>query len=311
MELNKSNVNFDNDRHEYTLGEKKLSGVTPIVKWVYPDTYKNIPDYVLQKAAEYGSMVHAKCEMADRLGIEEEGVVKEYLNIKRELHLATVENEYLVSDEKAIASSIDVVLRDLVAEEDNTVVLADIKTTSTLHMECVRLQLSIYAYLFMLNNPKMKVSKLFAFWLPKPQYGKSGYKEVKCISAELVERILKAYINGEDGTSFAPLIEAEMKEERKEEGELMSDDEVAELVDIEKTIARLKERETEIKSILFDRLKKSGEKKWGNDLLTLTLKAASTRITVDSKKLKEAYPDVYDDCSKISEIAESLTVKVL
>lgn len=311
MELNKSNVNFDNNRHEYTLGEKKLSGVTPIVKWVYPDTYKNIPDYVLQKAAEYGSMVHAKCEMADRLGIEEEGVVKEYLNIKRELHLATVENEYLVSDEKAIASSIDVVLRDLVAEEDNTVVLADIKTTSTLHMECVRLQLSIYAYLFTLNNPKMKVSKLFAFWLPKPQYGKSGYKEVKCISAGLVERIMEAYINGEDGTSFAHLIEAEVKEERKEEGELMSDDEVAELVDIEKTIARLKERETEIKSILFDRLKKSGERKWGNDLLTLTLKAASTRITVDSKKLKEAYPDVYDDCSKISEIAESLTVKVL
>jgi hypothetical protein len=46
-------------------------------------------------------------------------------------------------------------------------------------------------------------------------------------------------------------------------------------------------------------------------LITVTLKAAGTRITVDSKALKESYPDIYDECSKISETAESIMVKVL
>ena len=312
--LNVSNVVFNKETHEYLLKGKKLSGVTPIVKWVYPDTYKNIPESVLAKAAEYGSMIHSKCELADRLGIADEEPVRDYLKIKEGLHLATVENEYLVTDDENIASSIDVVLKDLNEETGDTMVLADIKTTSTLHFECVRLQLSIYAYLFEKNNPGMKVGKLYAFWLPKPQYGKSRYYELQRISSGLIEKILEAYINGESNMIFAEMIEVEVggnKPREAKEGALMSDEEVEELIRVKKAIADLKEKESAIQKDLLERLKASGEKKWGNDLITVTLKAAGTRITVDSKALKESYPDVYDECSKVSETAESIMVKVL
>ena len=312
--LKESKVVFNKETHEYLLNGKKLKGVTPIVAWVYPDTYKNIPESVLMKAAEYGSMVHSKCELADRVGIADCEPVRDYLRIKEELGLVTVENEYLVSDNENIASSIDVVLKDLNSEEGNTMDLADIKTTSSLHFECVRLQLSIYAYLFEKDNPGMKAGKLYAFWLPKPQYGKSRYYELKRISSGLIEKILEAYINGESNMLFAEMIESEVGENKaseKKEGELMSDEEVEELIRIKKAIADLKEKEAGINRDLMERLKASGEKKWGNDLVTVTLKAAGTRVTVDSKALKENYPEVYSECSKVSETAESIMVKVL
>jgi len=62
-ELKKSAVVFDPTAHTYTLGDKRLGGVTAIVKWLFPDTYKDIPAHILNAAAEHGSLVHAKCRL--------------------------------------------------------------------------------------------------------------------------------------------------------------------------------------------------------------------------------------------------------
>ena len=89
--------------------------------------------------------------------------------------------------------------------------LADIKTTSKVHEDNVRLQLSIYAYLFELNNPDCYVDRLFCLWLPKPQYGEGEIYEVKRVSTELCKAIIEAYVKGLEGLDFAEMIRNELK----------------------------------------------------------------------------------------------------
>ena len=68
-ELNESRVVFQMESHTYTLDEKKLHGVTDIVKWVFDETYDGIPADVLKRAAERGTAVHTACELWDESGI--------------------------------------------------------------------------------------------------------------------------------------------------------------------------------------------------------------------------------------------------
>lgn len=313
--LHQSSVVFDKESHTYHLDGIVLGGVTAIVKWMYPDTYKDIPQEVLMRAAEYGTMVHSMCELADRFSIVESEVVKDYMKMKQELGLRTVENEYLVSDEEAIASSIDVVLQDVDVKDEEVYALADIKTTSKIHFENVRLQLSIYAYLFELNNPDKKAGKLYVFWLPKPKYGKAQAYELQRISSGLVEKIIEAYLKREEPLLFPEMIEVELggsaKEPKETSGDLLTGAEQEELVRIAKALDDLKRREKELKETIMKRMQSQDCKKWSSDLLSITLKAASKRVTIDSSKLKDSYPDVYDECKKETSVAESVTIKVL
>ena len=200
IELKKSPVIFDEGAHTYTLDGVRLSGVTAIVKWMFPDTYKDIPQSVLEKAAEHGSLIHKKCEQYDNCGFGDDlPEVKEYVRLKKENGLTTAENEYLVDDGKNIASSIDVVFDE---DEKGCYPLADIKTTSKIHKNNVSLQLSIYAYLFEKCNKGKKAGRLFVVWLPKEQYGKAELMELNRISATDCKKIVKAYLAKEDSTPY-------------------------------------------------------------------------------------------------------------
>ena len=108
INLPSSPVVFEPEHHTYTLNGKMLSGVTAIVKWLFPDTYAGIPESILMQAAEYGTLIHGKCELADSMGIVDDPIVKDYKRIIKDEGLEVACSEYLVSDEKNIASSIDI-----------------------------------------------------------------------------------------------------------------------------------------------------------------------------------------------------------
>ena len=56
-------VTFIEESHQYFLGKKELKGVTgTLIKKAFPDTYKNIPESVLMKAAERGGLMHNTVE---------------------------------------------------------------------------------------------------------------------------------------------------------------------------------------------------------------------------------------------------------
>ena len=110
--------------------------------------------------------------------------------MKKENNLTPLVNEYLVSDAMSYASSIDIIFDDLT--------LADIKTTSRLDMEYLSWQLSIYAHLFEMQNPGLKVPRLLAIWLPKPRYGRSMLVDVQRKPIEAIKVLLawdKSLIN--------------------------------------------------------------------------------------------------------------------
>ena len=314
IELKKSPVIFDEAAHTYTLEGVRLSGVTAIVKWMFPDTYKDIPQSVLEKAAEHGSLIHKKCEQYDNCGFGDDlQEVREYVRLKAENGLTTLENEYLVDDGKDIASSIDVVFDK---DESGMYSLADIKTTSKIHKDNVTLQLSIYAYLFERCNKGKKVGRLFVIWLPKEQYGKAELMELKRIGSVDCKKIVKAYVAKEDATPYREKyfggVEASTEIEPIEEAMPANlKDAEDEIIKIETQLKQMEERKKELKEGLYDLMVQHNVKKWQSKRLQIVRKLESTRESIDTAKVKKQYPEVYAECLKTSKVKGSITINIL
>lgn len=310
LNLVESPVVFEPEHHTYHLNSKELSGVTAIIKWLFPDTYAGIPDSVLAQAAEYGTLIHSKCELADSMGIVDEPIVEQYQRIINDAGLQVAVSEYLVSDEENIASSIDKVFTD-----DS---LGDIKTTSKVHLKNVVLQLSIYAYLYELQTGR-KVNKLYLIWLPKPQYSAPMIQPLLRIPADVCKYIVEVYVAGGDPLSALSVVsqyipDAEAEPERKRTKGAVPDAMsaiVEELAMVKQHLEELAEREKELKKQLLTAMQGANEDTWGNDIIQITRKAAYQRESIDTKALKANEPSIYESYKKVTTVAESLTYKLL
>lgn len=72
---------------------------------------------------------------------------------------------------------------------------------------------------------------------------------------------------------------------------------------------QLEEQEKQIKEKLQKAMEDYGIKKFESDVLNITYVAATTSTTIDSPKLKKKYPDIAEECSKVSN--KSAYVKVV
>lgn len=309
--LKKSPVTFDKKEHKYDLNGKELSGVTPIVHWLFPETYANIPESIRMAAADYGTMVHAACELSDLLGITESDSVKAYQELKKANGLTTIANEYLVSDEALIASSIDVVCSEEGKDDD---ALVDIKTTSKVLQHHLAVQLSIYAWLYEWQTERT-VGSLYCMWLPKERYGQPALIPVQRIGRDVCQLIVKEYFfNNDDNTKARQaLTDAGLRfevEKKAEEMPAQYADVIEEVISIENQLKAMKEREKALKEGLLELMRSEGVKKWQSDALTLTYIAPTKRTAVDSTKLKKEYPDVYAECLRESNVSDSIKITI-
>ena len=309
-----SDVDFDAQSHTYKLNGLPLSGVTPIIAWLFPDTYKGIPQSVLSQAAAYGTEVHKACEVYDSLDILPEDdylkeVVYQYASVTKTLPEVAC-SEYLVSDEYRIASCIDkVFVNDA---------LADIKTTSKVHGLLVQLQLSIYAWLYEKQNPERKVPALYLIWIPKPQYGVPAVKQLERIPASICEYIVEVWAaDGDRLSAMAALtgcgVALEYDNPPRKAGEIPENVQalVDELIVVKKQLDYFAEREKEIKNDLLVTMSNLNEDKWADDLIQITKKAAYLRESIDTKALKADNPEIYAKYKKETKVSESLSYKVL
>ena len=297
IKLNQSGVVFAPEDHRYFLNGREFSGITGFIKsQLFKDKYKDIPQFVLDRAADRGTMIHESIELLDGgfAPAEFTAELENYKRIKAENGLSTVENEYIVTDGEHFASGIDLVLSD---KEDN-IILADIKTTSVLDKEYVMWQLNIYAYFFELQNPELKVSKLYALWL---RGDKSEFTEVQRIDTAIVKDLLQCEVEGRQFVN--PLAKADPKVPAE-----VKNVEIA----VYTLVTQIKEL-TEKKKQLFDGLLKlmrdNGVKSYKGEYITLSRKAASTREDIDKEKLKKDFPEAYAACVKITNISESLQIR--
>lgn len=294
MKLKYSKVVFNQEDHTYHLGDKQLSGVTTLLsRQIFKDKYNGISERVMEQAKERGSLIHETIELVDGLGIETDiPEVLAYLRIKEQHGLKTCDNEYLVSDNEHIASSIDIVFEDCS--------LADIKTTSKLDKEYVSWQLSIYAYLFELQNPRKKANKLYAIWLPKEQYGKPALVEVERKPVEVINELIECDKAGEQF-----LLPAEPQLELPVAPEVIS-----EVITITKQMKEMEQRYKALQAGLLEKMKECNVKSFKADGLTLTYKEPTTRKAIDTKALESKYPEIYNELLKESQVKESLTIKI-
>lgn len=294
IKLIDSQVAFNQEEHTYSLNGITLNGITGLIKsQLFPNLYKDIPQYILDKAAERGTMVHESIELFDA-GFEPKDTTPElesYKRIKRENGLTTLANEYIVTDKEHFASAIDLVLC-----KGEDIILTDIKTTYTLDKEYVRWQLSIYAYLFELQNPELKVSKLYALWL---RDDKSEFAEIKRVESDTIKDLLQCDVEGRkfNTISKADSMPSEIKQAEKA---------------VYTLVQQIKELEAQKKALsqgLLKLMQENDVKTYKGEHITLSRKAASTREDIDKKKLKEEYPEAYAACMKITNISESLQIR--
>lgn len=94
-----------------------------------------------------------------------------------------------------------------------------------------------------------------------------------------------------------------------ENGNIVVPTEVVEQIkEFQKVKAKMDIMEKELKEGLKSAMELVGMKKFIINGLCASIKEPYTKTTVDSKKLKTDYPDIYEECSKVSEVSSSITL---
>lgn len=291
MKLIESQVKFNKEEHTYTLNGKELHGITGMLsRQLFADKYKDVPEYVMRRAAERGTAIHEDCEFADATGLEPltiEG--RNYLKLRKEFKV--VANEYTVSDNDYFASNIDCVW-----EKEGKVFLADIKTTSYLDEEYLSWQLSIYAYLFELQNPELKVCGLYGAWLKDDKY------KLVAINRKPIEEIIRLMECEKNGEIYLVPV--------KDENQLITRSAVDILIEAKEMADYYKKRYEDIQEQLLAAMKEHGVKSWDTEELKATYSPASESTTFDTKKFQEEHPELYKEYLKKSTRKESLRITI-
>jgi len=68
--------------------------------------------------------------------------------------------------------------------------------------------------------------------------------------------------------------------------------------------------DSELREALKVAMRNTGVRKFENDILSLTYVAPTTRKTIDTAKLKEEKPELYEEYSKTSEVSDSIRIKI-
>lgn len=82
------------------------------------------------------------------------------------------------------------------------------------------------------------------------------------------------------------------------------------IADIASKKKELDEQDKEMRKQLEKAMDQFAIKSFENDLVKITYVEPTTRTSVDSAKLKKKFPDVYAECSKVSEVKGSVRITV-
>lgn len=85
---------------------------------------------------------------------------------------------------------------------------------------------------------------------------------------------------------------------------------INQIVQFQKAKLEMDLKEKELKQSLKEAMEKVGIEKFATDNLSATIRKATTRQSVDTKRLKEELPDIYEEYLKTSNVASSLTLTI-
>jgi hypothetical protein len=73
---------------------------------------------------------------------------------------------------------------------------------------------------------------------------------------------------------------------------------------------KLDEQEKMMRVKLLEAMETYGVKKFENEHIAFTYVAPTTKTTIDSTKLKKKYPEIAEECSKVSKVSASVRISV-
>lgn len=297
--LNVPRVTFIEESHQYFIGKKELKGVTgTLIKKAFPDTYKNIPESVLMKAAERGGLIHNTFETFCSIF---DADLKQYPNPTEELlafhsmlvayDLHYVASEYLVTDGENFASAID----GIFADSEGNIYLVDYKTTATLHYDNVSLQLSIYAKWFEEQNPDLKVKEIVCMWFKN---GQSKFQPLPRVADYQIDDLINAYLA--DDTDYQYKVEVpEQFSALEQEYRLIT-----------ARMDALKIKQDDLKEKMMKMMEANKQKSIKTNIGSYSYVESTTKRTLDMKLFKEKYPNAYERLTKVSFSKPSLRIKL-
>ena len=299
-ELTVSPVRFDSGAHRYTLDGRELQGITGMLeRQLFPDKYAGVSDMTLMAAAVRGTIIHGTIELADDLGVRSDMEEARGYEILKERHALKYEaSEYLVSDNERFASKIDKVYR----EGDAEFSLADIKTTYRLDEEYVRWQLSIYAYLFEMQNPECRAVNLYAIWLRGSEH---RLVRVERIPDEVIRTLLDTEAEG--GRFVNPYAVPE-KDGRLPQKYLDMEDYFTKVME---QAAYWKAQLDDMRDGLMKEMVKAGVYSWKGDKVAITRKKDYITRKFDKESFERDYPGIYDRYIKEVPVTGSVTFKTI
>lgn len=310
MELrNNTRVYFEPLSHTYLLdGDKQLIGVTELMKkHGLGADYSGIPEKVLNKAAEEGTALHKEIDDYDNgLSVLRTPLIEQYAKLCAQTGLIFVSNEYLVSDDELVASSIDGVYW-LKNGKKNEVALIDYKSTQKVHTRALEWQLGIYRVFFERQNPGLKVTATYCLHIDKKLRTIKDLVPIEPVSEAEVDALLEAERQG--------IIYIDDKDEPSAEL-VLTDQELATYVVKQEEITRLKEQIKKIEDTLkgMDNRVKDYMIEHGLDKLeggggVFTLKKAYKRAGIDVDRLKKIQPGIYEQYKKETTVSASISFK--
>ncbi len=305
MKLKESGVRFDEQKHEYWLGNKQLSGITEMIqRQLFKDEYSCCPTSLLEQASVYGSQVHKSIQnLITDFSHDGSIEVEDFVNLTKHEGLTTVRSEYNVTDESHWSSNIDVVFEN----SDTHFSLGDIKTCklTPTALQRARWQLSVYAYLFEHQNPKCKVDELIILNIrnKETRIGEFSHicKAVKVdrIPSDIVRDLLDTDLRGEQFVNPFDIPE--------EVSSQLSH--IIELINIKK---KAEEELNALKKSILDTMLFLDVRNWVTPEVRLTRKQDSVRTSFDLQSFKKGHPEIsdYDNYMKTSAVAGSLVITV-
>lgn len=347
IKLIKSSVEFNEELHRYTLGDKRMMGITGLIHsvlelGVYPDASDFVKTVAIPRAGQYGSSVHKAIELYDDLGIKQTTYPNTFgdedWEVSRELEsyirhrrgFIPLANEYTVSDNFQYASQIDNVW---IRESTGGIWLADTKTNNLNYYpldgygihnyfsnhedglkEYLSWQLSVYAVLFERQNPGLTVEGLCANWLRKDD---AAFWVIERKSDDDVLELLKAvWIETCDGSIVyehpdrAKLHPQLGQRPTTDAASIVPEDMIAYVVKLLKQKQHIDSELDRVKPLLKEAMEKRGLKSWDSGLFKTTIGADSERRTFDAKRFEKEHPELASQYFIKKPVKGSFTVKL-
>ena len=280
-------VEYIDETHTYMIDGVIVPSVTQIVDWYFNKPYRGVPEYVLKRAQDYGTKVHADLEAYENKEITDSDFVdlKQWQNTKDRYDINIRSMEEIVTFEDKFAGRFD-----MFGAVGGVPSLIDVKTTSQLHKDYLALQLGLYSLAM------GGVTACYVYWIPK--HDRPQFKRITPFSENMCRHIVEEYLSNANTGSLAHESETGVQ--------IYSPDEIEQI----RAFMRLKEEITAIeedgKRRALEYMKSNGIKSFDGDLFKITYVEPTTKKTVDTAKLKE--DGLYDQYTKDTDVKESVRI---